>query len=79
MVGVYPSKMGGRNQSGFENWAKLPQNTMKYHSHIVMNWIMKKNERSEQTLDSIHVFFKGILAAPPKATPPSNKGLIRPY
>ncbi len=22
---------------------------------------------------------KGILAAPPKATPPSNKGLIRPY
>ena len=24
-------------------------------------------------------FFKGILAAPPKATPPRNKGLIRPY
>ena len=23
--------------------------------------------------------FKGILATPPKATPPSNKGLIRPY
>ena len=23
--------------------------------------------------------FKGILAAPPKATPPRNKGLIRPY
>ena len=23
--------------------------------------------------------FKGILAAPPKATPPSNKRLIRPY
>ncbi len=24
-------------------------------------------------------FLKGILAAPPKATPPSTKGLIRPY
>ncbi len=23
--------------------------------------------------------FKGILAVPPKATPPRNKGLIRPY
>ena len=24
-------------------------------------------------------YIKGILAAPPKATPPRNKGLIRPY
>ena len=27
----------------------------------------------------IGVIFKGILATPPKATPPRNKGLIRPY
>ena len=28
---------------------------------------------------SLAVNIKGILAAPPKATPPRNKGLIRPY
>ena len=27
----------------------------------------------------VDIILKGILAAPPKATPPRNKGLIRPY
>ena len=33
----------------------------------------------QQVWDSLLFVFKGILAAPPKANPPRNKRLIRPY
>ena len=34
--------------------------------------------KSEKSVDVTDPIVKGILAAPPKATPPRNKGLIRP-
>ena len=42
----------------------------------------QKSETNEEDAthgEGLGTNIKGILAAPPKATPPRNKGLIRPY